>query len=191
MRPCRRVLWLMVTLLSLSLALPAVAQEEPADHEASTVDLRLAVPDNPDIPPQFIATVRDSEGNVIPGIIVDFGRELEFLGTTRTASLGSSTTDLGGTARLVVLPRQEHATIVASVSGSDASAAIDAAFPPERVDAFFDPEHEHGLLTPLRTVMPPVIATVVALLWIFIIGLVVSTVRRIKHSEDIEGGQNV
>lgn len=179
------------TLLALFLCLPSAAQEDPVTPNPATIDLRLAIPSNADIPPQFIATVRDTDGDVIPGITVDFSRELEFLGTTRTAPLGSASTDVGGAARLVVQPRQEQATVIATVLGSDVSARIDATFPEERVDTFFDPEHEHGLLTPLRNVMPYLISAVVAVLWIFVIALVVSTVRRIRDLGDEEGGQTV
>lgn len=157
-----------------------LAQEDPTDQEPATVDLRLNVPRNADVPPQFVATVRDGEGDVIPGVVVDFSRQVNFLGTERRALLGSGTTDVSGTARLVVLPRQDQARVVASVAGSDVSAAMDTAFPEERVDPFLEPGHEHGLLTPLRTVMPVVIAAVVALLWVFVIGLVVWTMRRIR-----------
>ncbi|HEX6221255.1 MAG TPA: Ig-like domain-containing protein [Acidimicrobiia bacterium] len=172
---------LSVAVLGLSLALPASAQEGPASAEPATIELRLVIPPNLDVPPQFVATVRDADGNAIPGIAVDFSRELEFLGTKRTALLGAGTTDVGGIARLVVLPRQEQATVIASVTGSDVTASIEATFPEDRVDTFFDPGHEHGLLTPLREVMPSVIAAVVVLLWIFIIGLVVTSVRRIRR----------
>lgn len=180
---------LAVAVLGLSLARPALAQEEPASAEPATIELRLVIPPNPDVPPQFVATVRDADGNAMPGIAVEFNRELEFLGTKRTALLGAGSTDVGGAARLVVLPRQEQATVIASVTGSDVSASIEATFPEDRVDNFFDPEHEHGLLIPLREVMPPVIATVVALLWIFIIGLVVTTVRRIRRLGHRKEGQ--
>jgi hypothetical protein len=179
---------LAVAVLGLSLARPALAQEESASAEPATIELRVAIPSNPDVPPQFVATVRDADGNAMPGIAVEFSRELEFLGTKRTALLGAGTTDVGGAARLVMLPRQEQATVIAWVTGSDVSAKIEATFPEDRVDNFFDPEHEHGLLTPLRKVMPPVIATAVALLWIFIIGLVVTTVRRIRRLGHREEG---
>ena len=184
----RSGLLLSVALFAATCALPAAAQEEAA-LEPESIDLRLAIPSNSDIPPQLIATVRDAAGNVIPGIVVQFDRELEFLGTKRMAPLGQGATDIGGAARLVVQPRQEQATVVASVPGADISTRIDATFPEERVDPFFDPEHEHGLLTPLRTVMPPLIAALVAVLWVFVIGLAVSTVRRIRHLGKREEGQ--
>ena len=187
MTACRRMT--LIVLLVLVGALPAVAQEESSTPEPATIDLRLAIPSNEDIPPQFVATVRDTSGNAIPGIDVDFTRELRFLGTDRLARLGSGTTDVGGVARLVVQPRQEHATIVAKVAGTDVSATIDATFPENRVDAFFDPTHEHGLLTPLRNAMPLIIAGLVAALWVFLIGLSVSTVRRIRRLGDREEGQ--
>lgn len=180
---------LAVAVLGVSLAQPASAQEEPASAEPATIELRLVIPPNPDVPPQFVATVRDADGNAMPGIAVEFSRELEFLGTKRTALLGAGTSDVGGAARLVVLPRQEQATVIASVTGSDVSASIEATFPEDRVDTFFDPGHEHGLLTPLREVMPPLIAAVVALLWVFVIGLVVTTVRRIRRLGHREEGQ--
>lgn len=178
-----------IALLGLFPSLPAIAQEDSATPKPQTIDLRLAIPPNPDVPPQFIATVRDAEGNAIPGITIEFRRELEFLGTTRIALLGSASTDVGGAARLVVLPRQEHATIIATVVGSEVSTKMDATFPEDRVDTFFDPEQEHGLLTPLRSVMPYLISAVVVLLWIFVIALVVSTVRRIRHLGEKEGGR--
>lgn len=78
--------------------------------------------------------------------------------------------------------------IIASVPGTEAEALIDATFPEDRVDTFFNPEHEHGLLTPLRDIMPPLIAAVVALLWIFVIGLVVRTMRRLRDLADREEG---
>jgi hypothetical protein len=180
---------MIVALVGLFPGLSAAAQEDPATLDPATVDLRLTIPSNADIPPQFIATVRDAQGNAIPGMIVEFSRELEFLGTKRMALLGSGSTDIGGAARLVVLPRQEHATVIATVVGSDVSARMDATFPEDRVDTFFDPEHEHGLLTPVRSVMPYLISALVVLLWIFVIALVVSTVRRIRHLGDKEGGQ--
>lgn len=179
----------LIMVLILVGALPALAQDESPTPEPASIDLRLNIPGNEDVPPQFVATVRDADGNAIPGIDVDFTRELRFLGTDRLAPLGSSTTDVGGVARLVVLPRQEQATVVAKVAGTDVSATIDATFPENRVDTFFDPTHEHGLLTPLRDVMPLIIAGLVAALWVFLIGLAVSTVRRIKHLGDREEGQ--
>jgi hypothetical protein len=178
-----------ITLLVLSLAVSASAQEETDAPRPDTIDLRLVIPRNTDVPPQFTATVRDAEGKAIPGITVEFSRELEFLGTTRLALLGSASTDVGGVARLVVLPRQDQATVIATVVGSEVSVRLDATFPEERVDTFFDPEHEHGLLTPLRTVMPYLIAAVVAAIWVFVIVLIVSTVRRIRHLGEKEGGQ--
>lgn len=168
-------------------AMPALAQEQPT--EAMTVELRLVIPSNADLPPQLVATVRDDEGALVPGIVVVFSRELEFLGTKRLAVLGSATTDIGGTARLVVLPRQQEATLIASIPGGDVSEIIHETFPEERVDTFFDPDHEHGLLTPLRTVMPPVIGALVALFWVFVIGLVLSTVTRIRHLGEKDGGR--
>lgn len=179
----------LVVVLTLVGALPALAQEESSTPEPATIDLRLTIPRNEDVPPQLLATVRDANGNAISGIDVDFTRELRFLGTDRLAPLGSRTTDVGGVARLVVLPRQEHATVVAKVAGTDVSDTIDATFPENRVDTFFDPTHEHGLLTPLRNAMPLIIAGLVAALWVFLIGLAVSTVRRIKHLGDREEGK--
>ena len=179
--------FLLVGLLLLFLAAPAVGQESGADQPA-TVDLRLVIPSNADIPPQFVATVRDAEGNAVPDVAVEFTRELEFLGTRRMADLGSSSTDVGGVARLVVIPRQEQAIMVATVVGSDISERIHATFPDDRINVFFDPTEEHALLEPVRDIMPPLIAASVALLWVFVIGLVVSSVRRIRHLGEMEGG---
>lgn len=176
-------------LLGVFPGLHADAQEDTATAHPETIELRLAIPSNDDIPPQFIATVRDADGNAIPGIAVEFSRELEFLGTKRTALLGSASTDVGGVARLVIQPRQQQATVIAAVAGEDVSARIDATFPDERVDIFFDPEHEHGLLAPLRDLMPYLISAVVAALWIFVIVLVVSTMRRIRQLGEEEGGE--
>jgi hypothetical protein len=187
-RPGTRILLILV-LLGLLPGLAAEAQEDAETANPGRIDLRLVVPPNPDVPPQFMATVRDEEGNAIPGITVEFSREVEFLGTMRLARLGTASTDVGGSARLVALPRQEHATVIATVVGSDISARMDATFPEERVDTFFDPQHEHGLLTPLRGVMPSLIAALVAALWVFVIALVVSTVRQLRRLGEREGGQ--
>lgn len=185
----RHVLALIVVLIGLLLASPALAQEEPAQQEPATVDIDLTVPRNSDIPPQFVATVRDRDGTGVPGVVVEFSRQVEFLGTERMAPLGSGTTDVSGTARLVVLPRQEQARVVASLPGSDVSAALDATFPPDRVKPFLQPEPEQGLLTPLRNAMPLVISAVVVLLWLFVIGLVVRTTRGIRALGDREESQ--
>lgn len=182
----RMVLIVVLTLIGAS---PVLAQDESPAPEPASIDLRLNIPGNEDVPPQLIATVRDADGNAISGIDIDFTRELRFLGTDRLAPLGSSTTDVGGVARLVVLPRQEQATVVAKVAGTDVSNTIDATFPENRVDTFFDPTHEHGLLTPLRNAMPLIIAGLVAVLWVFLIGLAVSTVRRLKDLGDREEGR--
>lgn len=176
-----RRLCVLVAFLTLFPALIALGQEEQTEAEPMTIDLRLNIPNNDDVPPQFVANVRDSDGDGVPGVSVDFGRQVELLGTTRTALLGTAVTDVGGVARLVVQPRQEQATIIATVSGTDLSSVIDVTFPPDRVDTFYNPEHEHGLLTPLRDLMPAIIATIVALLWIFVIGLVIYTVRRLRE----------
>lgn len=180
---------LVVVAFIVVLAVPALAQEESPPAEPASIDLELSVPSNQDVPPQFVAVVRDPEGNAIPGVVVSFSREVEFLGTMRTAFLGSGTTDVGGTARLVVEPRQGQAIVVATVPGSDISARVDAVFPEDRVEPFFHPGHEHGLLTPLRNMMPYLIAAVVALLWIFVIGLAIFTFRRIRELGETEGGR--
>jgi hypothetical protein len=85
------------------------------------------------------------------------------------------------------LPREETATVIASVDGSEVTAALDVVFPDDRVDPFFDADPEAGRLEPLRDLMPPLIAAAVALLWVFVIGLAVSTVGRIKRAADPGG----
>lgn len=177
-----------LTVLIVLLAAPAAAQQEAVPEDVESISLRLVLPRNEEVPPQLEAVVGDEAGNGVPGIDVDFTRELEFLGTTRRASLGTATTDLGGVARLVVLPREETALVVASVDGSEVSAVIDVVFPTERVNPFFDPDPPPGRLQPLRDLMPPLIAVAVALLWIFVIGLAVRTVSQIKGAGEQGAG---
>jgi hypothetical protein len=171
----------------LLMAGPAAAQEEPSAENVDSISMDLVIPRNEELPPQFQVTLTDEAGQPVPGVNVEFTRELEFLGTTRYAVLGTATTDVGGLARLVVLPREETATVIASVDGSDVSATLDVVFPEERVDPFFDADPEPGRLEPLRDLLPPLIAVAVALLWVFVIGLAVSTVRRIKRAADPGG----
>lgn len=171
----------------LLVAGPAAAQEELSAEKVDSISMELVIPRNEELPPQFQVTLTDEAGQPVPGVDVEFTRELEFLGTTRYAVLGTSETDVGGVARLVVLPREETATVIASVDGSDVSATLDVVFPEERVDRFFDADPEPGRLEPLRDLLPPLIAVAVALLWVFVIGLAVSTVRRIKRAGDPGG----
>jgi hypothetical protein len=181
----------LLAILVLTLAMPrAAAQEGPDPEVIESLTMELVIPRNEEVPPQLRVVVTDGAGQPVPGAQVEFNRELEFLGTTRQAALGSATTDVGGVARLVVMPREEIATVIASVSGSEATAVLDVVFPAERVDPFFDPDPEPGGLEPLRDLMPTIVAIAVALLWVFVIGLAVTTVSRIKRAAD-EGGQMV
>jgi hypothetical protein len=181
----------LLAILVLTLAMPrAAAQEGPDPEVIESLTMELVIPRNEEVPPQLRVVVTDGAGQPVPGAQVEFNRELEFLGTTRQAALGSATTDVGGVARLVVMPREEIATVIASVSGSEATAVLDVVFPAERVDPFFDPDPEPGRLEPLRDLMPTIVAIAVALLWVFVIGLAVTTVSRIKRAAD-EGGQMV
>jgi hypothetical protein len=175
---------LLVVLLG---ALPAAAQEEPGPEDVESISMELVIPRNEELPPQLQVRLTDEAGQPVPGVDVAFTRELEFLGTTRYAVLGTAETDVGGVARLVVLPREETATVIASVDGSEVTAALDVVFPDDRVDPFFDADPEAGRLEPLRDLMPPLIAAAVALLWVFVIGLAVSTVGRIKRAADPGG----
>jgi hypothetical protein len=183
----RRATATLATVLLLVVLLespPATAQEEPGPENLESISMELVIPRNEEVPPQLQVTLTDAAGQPVSGVEVDFTRELEFLGTTRYAELGTSETDVGGVARLVVLPREETATVIASVEGSEVNATLDVVFPDDRVDPFFDAESEPGRLEPLRDLMPTLIAAAVALLWVFVIGLAVSTVRRIKHAAD-------
>lgn len=181
------VLASLVVLVFLLTAPPATAQEESSAENVDSLSMELVIPRNEEVPPQFQVTLTDHAGQPVPGVDVEFTRELEFLGTTRYAVLGTATTDVGGVARLVVLPREESATVIASVDGSEVSATLDVVFPEDRVDPFFDSDPRPGHLEPLRDLLPPLIAVAVALFWVFIIGLAVSTVRRIKGAADPGG----
>lgn len=166
----------------MSITPTAAAQEESASQEVESITMRLVVPRNEEIPPQFEVVATDADGQPVAGVTVEFTREVEFLGTTRYASLGTATTDIGGVARLVVLPRSETAVVVASVPSSEASATLDVTYPSDRVNPFFDPDPPPNRLQPLRELMPLLIAAAVGLLWVFVIALVVRTLSRIKRA---------
>lgn len=164
---------------------PLAAQEAPGMPTPTSVTVKSFSPSDPELSTQLVATLTSVDGGTVAGATVSFYLEKELLGT-RFAGIGSATTDATGTARVAYVPRRSEESIRVVFAGDSDHAAvtIDAAVPflPERVVAVSIPHHVHGLLSPIRNTMPILIMGGVAVLWVFLIGLVVSTVRRIRRT---------
>lgn len=162
------------------------AQDAEAVPTVLTVDVE--VPDKAELDPRVVATLKTEEGAPVTGAAVSMYAAVELLGE-RQAFLGTATTDATGTARVPLTPRHPDYRIVATYAGDAAHAAARneqaVTFPDGAVEPFAHVHGLHGLLQPVRDLMPQAISLAVGLLWIGLIALTVVTVRTIRNDTDV------
>jgi hypothetical protein len=182
-----RIAPLLVASLVLAAVSAPVALAQTA--EAPTrLALQTAAPPAPDLPPQIVATLTTDDGRPVTGAQVLVLSAADVAGE-RLASLGRATTDATGRARVSLTPRHADYRIVARFDGSDgyapAEVAQDLRFEPDVVTPFAHVHGSHTLLAPIRVAMPRIITGAVAVLWLGLAWLAVTTVRRIRRAPDL------
>ena len=174
--------------LLVQFGLPALAQSGGEVSLGVQVE-RSALPDLPD---NVAARLSTGSGEPIGGASVDFWAEVEILGT-RSALLGTATTDATGVARVPIFPRRPQYEIRVSFAGNELYAPVETTtvltFPTERVEPV-QITTPTSSLAGLRTVMPRAMGIVVALLWIFFVAAVFYVVKTI-HRDSTTGQPNL
>lgn len=159
-----------------ALAVPAVGQDE-----GTMIGVQVERASLPDLPDNVAGRLSTSSGDPISGAELHFWAEVEILGT-RSARLGTATTDATGVARVPITPRRTDYRIRVSFLGSEAHAPAETtaelSFPAERVDPV-EVSAPSSPLSSLRTVMPRAMGIVVALLWVFFAAAVFYVVKNI------------
>lgn len=174
---------LVLIIAVLAAPVPLAAQESTVPPTPTSLTVTSFIPSDPELSIQLVATL-SADGAPVAGATVAFYLERELLGP-RFASIGSAVTDVSGSARVAFTPRRNEEPIRVVFAGDADRAGVTAdtavAFPPEWVAAVSMPHHGRGLLSPIRETMPGLIMGAVAILWVFLLGLAASTVRRIRR----------
>jgi len=179
---------LVATWLAVWLSLPGAALG--THHGQGVIDdvsIRISFQRAPvaNVPPQVIAHLAMDDGEPIAGVEVEFAREVEFMGS-RSISLGRSTTDANGDARIAISDVSEPSiSVVARFAGdeyynpSEQKAIVD--LPPVGA-AVDEPEAVPApSLAVASSVMPPLLALSAAAVWVVLIGLGVFTVLAVRR----------
>lgn len=138
---------------------------------------------------QVVAHMAMDDGEAIAGEMVEFSRQVDFLGS-RTIVLGSATTDANGDARLAIEPSSQALTVVATFAGDDdylpvqqtIDVAASAPAPADNAPAVTPS------LAPISGLMPRLLILVALGVWIFLIGIAAATtlaIRRARSSDQI------
>lgn len=159
---------------------PAGASPEP---EQTTLSMEVQAPTKPQVPFYLVARLSGDGQRPITGQTVTFYREVTLLGG-RDARLGSAQTDATGVAKLAFEPTQATGTIKATFAGTPELAPAETSrritFPASEVSVAI-PGQEVPLLEPVRDAMPRIFAGLVAVFWVLLLGLTVSTLRSIRR----------
>jgi hypothetical protein len=128
------------------------------------------------------------DGSPISDAVIEFRREIEFLGP-RLVFLGRGTTDTAGVARIPIVATDERLLIEVRFAGDERYApsamTVDVVVPPGSVrgEAGFDPPRPGVGLGQLASLMPLVIAGATLGVWVALFALVLMTLRRIRRSQ--------
>lgn len=175
-------------LLLIPLGLSALAQSEAT----ASLDIQVERSALPELPDNVAARLSTGSGEPIAGASIEFWAEVEILGT-RSALLGTATTDATGMARVPISPRRPDYEIRASFAGNEVYEPIETtvilSFPTERVEPVQIAAPTSSLVG-LRTVMPRAMGIVVALLWVFFAAAVFYVVKTI-HRDSTTGRPNL
>jgi len=143
---------------------------------------------SPGIPHYLVAQLTLSDGSAVADQEVTFLRTAA-LDREVVVELGKAITDIGGYARLPLIPRRDHETITARYDGSPAfastSVVADIRFPTETVERAIHAPNGGAVdprLRPLASVMPAVLAGVVALVWLALLTVTVMTLWTVRSS---------
>ena len=181
----RRIRNLLFSLGLMVFVIGAAAPVAAAGPDTTTLTLELKEPAKPDIPYYLMARLVDAEGTGISGESVSFYRKVEILGA-RLAYLGDAETDSTGVAKVAFNPSKETSEILVRFDGTDEFAAGETAgsvtVPPEAVSSFGGDDVD--TLEPLRVMIPRLMAVLVALIWIGLIWIVLSTTRTIRREAE-------
>lgn len=175
-----------VALAALSLLLTfTVAVAAGAQTRTQVVLVDIEAPTRPELPWRLVAQSQTADGAPVNGATIRFSVVTFALGE-RTAFLGEATTDAAGIARLNLVPRREHFTIRAELTGSDAYASSTATqeltVPTDAVEPSGIDVETASLLEPVQDLMPTAISGAVAVLWVLIIGLAAHTVAATRRA---------
>lgn len=156
--------------------LPAAA----ADPTPTAIAVGSEPPVKEGLPPSLTARLTSGKGSALGDQTVLFYLEVELAGS-RLAFLDKATTDATGVARIQMTPERPQYRVVARFEGSPAYAKSEG-----RAEITFSvvtvrPPAAEPLLSAFKKVMPKVIAVTVALVWVLLIGLAVTTVRAIRR----------
>jgi len=183
----RRAVALAGASLLASLLLPA---NVGATHRGDVVDevtMQISYQSSslPGAPGQLVARLQVDDGSPIAGLIVEFWREVEFLGPRRIV-LSRSTTGTDGTARLQIIPSESAMRVGASFAGTadylaaEQSTDVGASVIP--VPASPAAVADAGAsLAVVSTAMPLLLAFAAFVIWLLLIGVVVTTVLAIRR----------
>ena len=130
------------------------------------------------------------DGSPISDAVIEFRREIEFLGP-RLVFLGRGTTDTTGVARIPIVATDERLRIEVRFAGDERYApsvlSVDVVVPPGSARAAgragFEPPRPGVGLGQLASLMPLVIAGATVGVWVVLFALVLLTLRQIKRSQ--------
>ena len=178
------------------LVLPVVASAQEASPAVTTDDVTsLTVEFVPStvkgVPHYLAARLSTSDGSAVAGETVRFVRLADIFGGRRV-ELGRAATDMGGVARVAIVPREPDYDVTVSFAGSESleprTVEQRVVFPPETVVTGARPPHGGGLvdphLRPLAEVMPGVIGSAALIVWAVLVFVALGTLWRVRRDRD-------
>lgn len=155
--------------------------------DATSLELAFERSAQRGIADRLVARLLAVDGAPVVGVEVEFVREIDFLGPRRVL-LGRAVTDTAGVARVAVVPTSTDERILVRFRGNEHFEAIErvevVAIPAESVrhePARHSADGGTGAsLRPIANVMPALLATATAIIWLVLIGLAGMTVRAMR-----------
>lgn len=184
--------WLAASLLALP---PTASAQEPSPSFATDAASSLSVEFMPStvqgVPHYLAARLSASDGSAVAGETVRFVRLADIFGG-RKVELGRATTDMGGIARVAIVPREPEYDVIVTFAGSESheqrTVEQRVVFPPETVVTGARPPHGGGLvdphLRPLAEVMPGVIGSAALIVWAVLVFVALGTLWRVRRDRD-------
>jgi hypothetical protein len=133
---------------------------------------------------QLVARALIDDGSPVTGVEVEFLREMDFLGP-RLISLGSSTTDSSGTARVTIDINDPTIVVRARFKGNEQYSSAEVTSEVHQAAAPNGPTTGAGggepNLAVVAAVMPPLLALMALVIWLALLGLTAVTVIRIRR----------
>jgi len=174
-----------MALLALAIA-GAGGPVAAADPTSTSIRVSFSESTTPPVPNYLVAQLTEPDGSAVADQVVAFFREAD-LGGTVIVELGRASTDIGGYARLPIVPREEAYAVTVRFEGTPDLGASEVtreiSFPAETIQR---PEHApmggavDPRLRPLANLMPTILAGAVVVVWLVLLVVSVQAIRGIR-----------